>query len=383
MGSLWRHRRNATRFWVQSNTVISVRDVIERTNETIGGAGPSGWDIDGLQLGDPDKSVAIVGVCHEVTEDVVGLARSHGIDLLVTYHPLLFRPVTSLVSGRGPSGRAFGLLDAGIALAVVHTRFDVATGGTADALAGAVGLGDVIGFGPSEAPPQIRVVTFVPADDADRVAQALAGAGAGLIGDYRNCSFRSSGTGTFEPGERTSPRIGEIGGFNTVDETRLEMIAPARSRDALIAALVSAHPYEEPAFDIYEVVSNTGFIGRIGSWSGDLAGLGAVAGEHCGQSGMRVSGDPNKKVSRVAVVPGSGSDFISAARSLGADAIVTGDVSHHRIVAALDSGVSVVDPGHAGTERPGMGAFHSVVLAATGDAASVVDLTDADPTPWR
>ena len=325
----------------------------------------------------------MVGVCHEVTEDVVGLAQHHDIDLLLTYHPLLFRPVTSLVAGRGPSGRAFRLLDAGIALAVVHTRFDVATGGTADALAAAVGLGGVMGFGPSEASPQIKVVTFVPVADVDRVAQVLAGVGAGIIGDYQNCSFRIAGTGTFEPGERTSPYSGEIGALNTVDETRLEMIAPAGLRDQIVATLVSAHPYEEPAFDVYEVVSNTGFIGRIGTWSGSLSSLGELVGEHCGSSGIRVSGNPTAQVARVAVVPGSGAGFLSAARQLGADAIVTGDVSHHQTVGALDSGLNVVDPGHAGTERPGMGALYAAVEAAVGDACGVVDLTDADPTTWR
>lgn len=363
--------------------MISVRDVIERINATIGGAGPSGWDIDGQQLGDPDKSVTVVGVCHEITDDVIGPAQSHDIDLLITYHPLLFRSVTSLVAGRGPSGRAFRLLDTGIALAVVHTRFDVAAGGTADALAAAIGLSAVMGFGPSEASPQIKVVTFVPGDDVDRLAQSLAGVGAGIIGDYRNCSFRSSGTGTFEPGEQTSPHIGEVGALNAVDETRLEMIAPARLRDQIVATLVSAHPYEEPAFDVYEVVSNAGFIGRIGTWNGSLSSLGERVGEHCGSDGLRISGNATGQISRVAVVPGSGAGFLAAARQLGAEAIVTGDVSHHQTVGALDSGLSVVDPGHAGTERPGMRALYSAVEAAVGDACRVVDLTDADPTTWR
>lgn len=363
--------------------MISVRDALERINAAVRGVGPSGWDVDGLQLGDPVRAVNVVGVCHEVTEDVMRMAEGQGVDLLVTYHPLLFRPVTSLVAGPGPSGRALRLIESGTALAVMHTRFDVADGGTADALASALGLQDCSGFGPSESSPQIKVVTLVPADHVDSLSAALANAGAGTIGDYRRCSFRVEGIGTFEPGESASPHIGEVGALNAVEETRLEMVAPAGSRDAIIAALVSTHPYEEPAFDIYEVVSNTGFIGRIGSWSGDLAELGVLAGEQCGHDGMRVSGEPGSAISRVAVVPGSGADFIWAARRLGADAIVTGDVSHHRIVAALDSGLMVVDPGHAGTERPGMRALHSVILDSTGDGAAVVDLTDADPTPWR
>ena len=308
--------------------MISVGAALERIKAAIGGVGPSGWDVDGLQLGDPSRAVDVVGVCHEVTEDVVQQAVEQGIGLLITYHPLLFRPVRSLVAGSGPSGRAFRLLDSGVALAVVHTRFDVAAGGTADALASAIGLTDCSGFGPSEPSQQIKIVTFVPGDHVDSLSSALADAGAGVIGDYRRCSFRVGGVGAFEPGTTTSPFIGDIEQLNLVDETRVEVVAPAGSRDAIIAALASAHPYEEPAFDVYEVVSNTGFIGRIGSWNGDLARLGIVAGEQCGHDGLRVSGDADSTVSRVAVVPGSGADFIDAARRLGADAIVTGDVSH-------------------------------------------------------
>jgi putative NIF3 family GTP cyclohydrolase 1 type 2 len=191
------------------------------------------------------------------------------------------------------------------------------------------------------------------------------------------------GTGTFLPGEGANPVVGSVGVLNAEDEIRLEMIAPASRRDALISALAAVHPYEEPAFDVYEVVSNTGFIGRIGSWSGTLDELGRLVGERLGESGLRVSGAGSRQVSRVAVVPGSGGDFLSAARSLGADAAVTGDVSHHRIVAANDRGLSVVDPGHTPTERPGMTALVAAVERAVVDDAAVVDLTDADPTPWR
>jgi hypothetical protein len=241
----------------------------------------------------------------------------------------------------------------------------------------------VVGFGPSEPGPQVKLVTFLPDEHVDVMTDALSQIGAGVIGRYTHCAFGVSGTGTFLPGEGASPVIGEVGARNAEDEVRLEMIAPASRRDALISALVAVHPYEEPAFDVYDVVSNTGFIGRIGSWSGTVEDLGRLVGERLGTAGLRVSGAADNQVSRVAVVPGSGGDFLSAARSLGADAAVTGDVSHHRIVAANDRGLSVVDPGHTPTERPGMRALVAAVEHAVGGDVAVVDLTDADPTPWR
>lgn len=363
--------------------MISVSDILQRFSGEIGGAGPAGWDVDGLQLGDPSAGVTTVGVCHEVTDVVLDRLQAVPVDLLIAYHPLLFRPVTSVIAGPGPAGRAFRLLASHTALGITHTSFDVAPGGTADALAEALGLSDVVGFGPSEPGAQIKLVTFLPEDHVDSVTEALSQVGAGVIGRYTHCSFRLQGIGTFLPGEGANPVVGSVGAVNAEDEVRLEMVAPASRRDAVISALVATHPYEEPAFDVYDVVANTGFIGRIGSWSGTLEDLGRLVGGRLGESGLRVSGAADRQISRVAVVPGSGGDFLSSARSLGADAAVTGDVSHHRIVAANDRGLSVIDPGHTPTERPGMSALVAAVDRAVSSDATVVDLTDTDPTPWR
>ena len=156
------------------------------------------------------------------------------------------------------------------------------------------------------------------------------------------------------------------------------MCVGAATRD-VIAALVRSHPYEEPAFDVYDVRSNHGLIGRVGSWSGTLVGLADLVGETLGDTGIRLAGNPDMEVSRVAVVPGSGSAFISAARSAGAEVVVTGDVDHHRAVAALDSGVAVVDPGHAATELPGM---RSLVAMVSELGVDVQDLTGDGTGPW-
>ncbi len=363
--------------------MITVADFARTLSTEIGGPGAAGWDVDGLQLGDGRAPVGGVGVCHEVTEPVLEQAEARSLDLLVAYHPLLFRPVNRLTSGAGAAGRAFRLVAGGRSLVIAHTSFDVAEGGTADSLAQALDLSDVVGFGPSEPASQIKLVTFVPEQQVAAVADALGQVGAGVIGGYSRCSFRTPGIGTFLPAAGTNPVLGEVGTENAEEEIRLEMIAPASRRDALISALVAVHPYEQPAFDVYEVVSNTGFIGRIGSWSGSLEALGRLVGDRLGHAGLRVSGDPARAVARVAVVPGSGADFLGAARSLGADAVVTGDVSHHRVVAAVDSGLCVVDPGHTPTERPGMGALVAAVERAVRGGIPVTDLTDADPTPWR
>ena len=209
----------------------------------------AGWDPVGLQFGDPVAPVTSIAVCHELTSEVVDRVISADVDLVVSYHPLLFRPTTSLVAGSSSGGRAFRLIAAGVAVVTVHTAFDVLAGGTADCLAAALGLQDVTGFGPAWGGDRRKVVTFAPEGAVDAVAAAMADAGAGRIGRYTNCSYRSDGIGTFLPTEGADPVAGEAGVLNLEPEIRLEMLAPATRVDAVVAALCAAHPYEEPAFD--------------------------------------------------------------------------------------------------------------------------------------
>jgi putative NIF3 family GTP cyclohydrolase 1 type 2 len=282
-----------------------------------------------------------------------------------------------LISGRSPTGRAWRLARAGVSLAVAHTSFDSA-GGTGEALAAALGLSDVRVFGPTGPAASAKVVTFLPWESVEPVTEAMAEAGGGRIGNYTGCSFRVEGVGAFEAS--TDPYAGTRG-ENRVQEYRVEMIVPRHRVGPVTAALVTAHPYEEPAYDIYEVTSNGRFIGRVGQFEGSFDELVAVTSEVTGSDGMRVT-RASDRASTVAVVPGSGSSFISAARSAGADVFVTGDVDHHRVVEARDGGMSIIDPGHAPTERPGMAALVDAVRTAVPEVG-VVDLTGFDPTPWR
>ncbi|HEX2152830.1 MAG TPA: Nif3-like dinuclear metal center hexameric protein [Acidimicrobiia bacterium] len=337
------------------------------------------WDPVGLQFGDPEVEVGRVAVCHEVSEGLMERLLDTRPGLVVTYHPLLFRPTNRLVPDRSASGRAFRLITAGIGLAATHTDFDAAPGGTSDSLAEALGLGEVAAFGPIESAAQIKIVTFVPAEVVDTVVESLSAVGAGRIGNYDACSFRVEGTGGFAAGEGADPVVGRAGEMNLEAETRIEMLAPKAREEVVIAALVAAHPYEEPAFDVYDVRSNHGLIGRVGSRDGTLGDLAAVVAEHLGGAGLRVAGDQRSSPGKVAVVPGSGGSFLGAARNAGARAIVTGDIDHHRAVAALDSGVAVIDPGHAATELPGM---RSLVEFVAGLAVEVEDLTGDGYGPW-
>lgn len=321
-----------------------------------------------------------MAVCHEVSDAVVADVESADVDLLVTYHPLLFRPTNRLVAGSTAAGRAWRLAQAGVSLAVTHTSFDSAAGGTGDALAAVLGLSEVTNFGPTGPAPSVKVVTFVPEAAVEQVTAAMATAGAGRIGNYSGCSFRTAGIGAFAAEEGSNPAVGEAG-VNRVDEIRVEMLAPAGRADAVVAALVASHPYEEPAHDVYETISNGRFIGRVGRHRGSFEELLGRVTSQLGGSGLRVT-RAAERAQVVAVLPGSGASFVAAAAASGADVLITGDVDHHRAVEARDAGLSVIDPGHAATERPGMAALVEFVRGACPDVA-VVDGTVRDPTPWR
>jgi putative NIF3 family GTP cyclohydrolase 1 type 2 len=264
---------------------------------------------------------------------------------------------------------------------VVHTNFDVAQGGTADALADALGMVDAQGFGPLHGPETVKVVTFLPAEAADLVLDAVVRAGAGRIGNYTHCSYRAEGIGTFFAGGGTSPVVGEGGTLNREPEVRLEFVAPRHREDAVLAALVRAHPYEEPAFDVYARRGDAGMIGRVGSVDSlTLSQFAERVAEALGGPPLRVAGDLSRTLERVAVVPGSGGDFLTLAAGAGADAIVTGDLTHHRAREALDHGLCLIDPGHAPTERPGLEQLLAVVAALGPECRSLLEL---DPDPWR
>ena len=226
------------------------------------------WDAVGLQVGDPRSPVRTTTVVHEVTEAVTEHLVAEPVDLVVSYHPLLFRPVSRLVADRSPAGRATRLVRAGVAVVVTHSDFDAMPGGMSDAMADALGLADIAGFAPMAAADQVKVVTFVPADSVTSIIASLFAAGAGHIGDYEECAFTVDGVGRFTAEATTTPSVGQAGRRNVEAETRVEMIAPARRTDAVVEALIATHPYEEPAFDVYPVASNHTLGGRLGTFAG-------------------------------------------------------------------------------------------------------------------
>ncbi|MDH3730432.1 MAG: Nif3-like dinuclear metal center hexameric protein [Acidimicrobiia bacterium] len=355
--------------------MATVADVLDVLASTAPFDKAAGWDPVGLSVGDPRATADKVAVCHDATDAVIDAAIEAGAGLLVTYHPLLFRPTRRFVAGPDASGRALRLAAAGVALGTVHTAFDVAPGGAADSLAAAVGLTDPVGFGPLWGQDSAKVVSFVPQDSADAVAAAMAAAGAGRIGNYSACSFRSEGVGVYTPSLSASPTVGTPGVANRFTEVKLEMNAPEGLVDAVVAALVAAHPYEEPAYDVYPRRGDAAMLGRAGGIEPtSLAALTASVADHLACV-PRVAGQSDRTINTAAVLPGAGGDFITTTT---ADVVITGDVRHHEARRAMENGMAIIDAGHAATERPGVRALYSAVS----QVAETADLTAVDADPW-
>ncbi|MBO3084061.1 Nif3-like dinuclear metal center hexameric protein [Cellulomonas fengjieae] len=293
------------------------------------------WDAVGLVTGDPSQPVRRVLFAVDPVAVVADEAADWGADLVVTHHPLLLRPVHSIAGTTYKGALLHRLVRSGTALFTAHTNADAAAGGVNDALAAALGLVGTSPLEPAASEALDKHVVFVPVADAERLVDALAAAGAGAIGEYTRCAWTSTGEGTFTPTDAASPTIGSAGEAARVVEARVEMVAPRRLRASVVAALRSAHPYEEPAFDVLELASwpaatGTGRVGSLAEPTTLRAFASAVAAAlPATAQGVRFAGDPDGRVERVAVVGGSGDSFFDAVRASGVDAYVTADLRHH------------------------------------------------------
>jgi dinuclear metal center YbgI/SA1388 family protein len=360
--------------------VPSLREVVDLLANRYDPGWAESWDAVGLVCGDPEATVDRVHFAIDPVEAVADEAIASGAQLLVTHHPLYLGGTTS-VAATTPKGRVVHrLVGAGVALYVAHTNADVANPGVNDALAAAVGLRDPQPLAPLPHGNLDKLVTYVPVDDAERVLDALAAAGAGTVGDYTRCGYLGQGVGTFTPGPSTNPTIGAPGVVEHVSETRVETVLPRRLRGAVIAALVATHPYEEPAYDITElaaVPSGLG-LGRIGElatpttlqdFTSHVARvLPATAW------GVRAAGDPDRPVRRVGVCGGSGGSLATAAAALGADVLLTSDLKHHSTSEAVaDLDVALVDAAHWATEAPWLDQAVALLASDLAEAGTNVE----------
>ena len=361
---------------------VRLRDVLGVLDELYPPAWAESWDAVGLVCGDPDAPVRRVLLAVDPVAPVVQEAVDGGFDLLLTHHPLYLRGTTS-VAATTPKGRVVhALVRSGCALHVAHTNADVADPGVSDALADRFGLRDLRPLQPAPAESRDKLVVFVPVEASERVLDAVAAAGAGTIGDYERCAWTTTGTGTFRPLPGAAPVVGAVGQVEQVEEARLEVVLPREHRSRVLRALLQAHPYEEPAYDVLELAPVLGprGLGRVGELPAPttLRALTEQAAAVLPASawGVRVAGDPEQVVRSLAVCGGSGDSLLRQAGAA-ADAYLTADLRHHPASEAPE-GLALLDAAHWATEHPWLADAARRLSAAT-TVETVVSTRVTDP----
>lgn len=336
------------------------------------------WDNVGLQIGSRNWPVRKVWTALDPLPEVVAAAIESDVDLLVTHHPLIFKPLKRIDSDT-PAGRIAEMaLAAKLAIFCAHTNLDSAAGGVNDILADRMGLQSLRALDRPADANRCKVVVFAPETHAKAIMDAVFAKGAGRIGNYSSCSFRCEGTGSFLPGGRAMPAVGKVGALNEVRESRIEILVNHDDADRVVAAAGKAHPYETMAYDVYPLRSQDPGVGlgRVGSLPTPLAladlSKNLKAALHL--SMVKVVGPANMPVKMVALCSGSGSGLLKSAVASGADVYVSGDLGYHTARDAQQAGIGLVDIGHFGSEYIVVHALAAVIGKAVEGAGILADV---------
>lgn len=319
------------------------------------------WDNAGLLVGEAVGELTGPVLCTiDLTEAVMTEAEQMRCSAIIAYHPPIFAPIRRLVCTDTRQRLIHRAVRAGMSVYSPHTALDAAPDGLNDWLVSGFGPGDVRSLRTHTGRDDLRkVVTFVPASDVERVRNALASAGAGHVGAYDLCSFAAEGTGTFRGDATTRPAVGRPGELTSAPEMRLEMVCPAGAVALAVETLRAFHPYEEPAIDVFRVEplpERTAGQGRRivldrALTTGEIADM---LKAHLGVGRLKLAapgGDHARRISHIGVCAGSGTELAPLAADNGCEMYITGEMTHHQVMAHLDRGLGVILAGHTNTER--------------------------------
>ena len=314
------------------------------------------WERDniGLQVGDMQANVTRILVCLDCTEQVVAEASKRKANLIISHHPVLFRPPKSITPADEIGRVIRTLIENDINLYSAHTNLDFTRGGTSFAIAEALGLQNVEFLHKSYQVDR-KIITFVPEQFVGKVRDAMSAAGAGVIGNYDKCSFETTGTGSFRGNANANPAIGKKKTLESIEEVRLEMIVKQWDVSGVVKALKASHPYEEVAYDVFPLQNTSSDFGMgiIGSLRRPMkldSFLNLVKKQLDAKMLRRTEGR-SKMIERVAACGGAGGELVDSAIAQKADVFITADVRYHDFHHA-NGQIVLIDAGHFETEHP-------------------------------
>ena len=311
---------------------IKIKDILKEIERLAPLTLQEDYDNSGIQIGDVDQPATGALLCLDVTEDVVDEAINAGCNLIISHHPLTFKPFKSLTGKNYLERCIIKACKNDLVIYSAHTNLDNSAEGINYQLAEMFGLEDVRILCPQKN-SLVKLVTFVPDHTAEKLRKALFKAGAGHIGNYSSCSFNTDGQGTFLAMENSHPYCGEIGQLHTEQEVRIETVFPSFLKSSVISSLLAVHPYEEPVFDLYKLENEweqagNGVIGNLPEWEDELIFLQRIK-DVLQVECLKHSSLTGRKLRTVAICGGSGAKLIQPAIASGADIFITGEAKYN------------------------------------------------------
>lgn len=332
---------------------MTIREVISEIEKLIDMPQAEDFDNVGLLCGLPERNVAGIMVCHDALENVVDEAIHRNCNLIVCFHPIIFSGLKSLTGKNYVERAVLKAIENKIAIYAVHTAFDNDISGVNAGICNLLGLKNLKILQPKKNNIQ-QLTVFVPKDYSEKVKEALFSAGAGNIGFYDECSFKMEGKGTFRPIEGSNPFSGQQNVRENAEEDMISVIFEAFKQNRIIAAMKSAHPYEEVAYQVYQLENENQYsgLGMYGEFENEMDenDFLAFVKEKFNLDIIKHSDFNQKKIKRVGVLGGSGASGIKSALSKKCDAYLTGDLKYHDYFLA-ESKMLICDIGHYESEQ--------------------------------
>lgn len=313
------------------------------------------YDNCGLLTGNKNDAVTGVLLCTDITLEVLYEAVDTQSNLIIAHHPVIFKPLHRLTGSSYAEQCVIFAIQHNLAIYSAHTNFDMVFGGVSYKMAEKLGLQQVSCLAPVNSGLN-KLICYVPHSHAEQVRMAMFKAGAGNIGNYDCCSFNLSGTGTYRAGETAKPFTGEIGQLHSEPEIRIETIVEDAGISRVIGAMISAHPYEEVAYDIIPLknINNKLGLGALGILPKELNSgeLIAMLKDTFGCDVIKIGPIPSidKPIRKIAVCGGSGSSLINKAIASGADVYITGEIGYHHYFTG-NNNTWLIDIGHYESEQ--------------------------------
>ena len=310
------------------------------------------YDNSGLQTGMPEKEISSALLTLDITDQVLDEAIKKGCDLIISHHPLIFAGLKRITGSSLTEKLVLKAIRSDIAIYSAHTNLDVFEKGVSRKMAEKLELNNIKVLSPLKN-RLIKLVTYIPESHFEKVTAAIFESGAGVIGKYDNCGFSAPGTGSFRGNEESNPFSGEKGKISYEKEMRFETVLLSFLKEKVIKALLEAHPYEEVAYDLYNLENDNiniglGCIGEFHEALDEIDFLKLVSNVF-NAKGIRFSKFTGSKIKKIALCGGSGASLISQAMSSGAEAFLTADIKYHNFFEA-DNRILLVDIGHFESE---------------------------------